>query len=61
MQIVNLDAGSYLHQTSTKSLATAEKDKKEKYHHCCLERRPYFTSMVYSAYVIPGTEAVAVH
>ena len=31
MQIVNLDVGSYLHKTSAKDLAMAEKDKKEKY------------------------------
>ena len=31
MQIVNLDAGSYLRHMSAKALATAEKEKKEKY------------------------------
>ena len=58
MQIVNLDTGSYLRQTSAKALATAEKEKKDKYLHPCLEHRRYFTPMVYSADGIPGTEAV---
>ena len=59
MQIVNLDMGSYLCQTSANTLATADKDKKDKYLQPCLERRRYFSPMVYSADVIPGTEAVS--
>ena len=59
VRIVNLDAGSYLPQTSEKALATAEKDKKDKYLQPCLERRRSFTPMVYSADGIPRTEAVA--
>ena len=61
MQIVNFDAGSYLRQTSAKSLATAEKEKKDKYLQTYLERRNYFTPMVYSTDGIPRTEAVAAH
>ena len=30
-RIVNLDVGSYLRETSAKDLATAEKEKKDKY------------------------------
>ena len=59
MQIVNLDTCSYLRQTSTKALATAEKEKRDKHHYPCLECRRYFTPMVYSTNGIPGTEAVA--
>ena len=61
MKIVNLDAGSYLSQTSANALATEEKDKKDKYLQPCLERRCSFTTMVYSVDGIPGTEAVAAH
>ena len=58
MLIVNLDLVSHLRQTSAKALATAEKDKNDKYLHPCLERRNSFTPMVYYADGIPGTEAV---
>ena len=58
MQIVNLDSGSYLCRTSAKALKMAEKEKKDKYLQPCVERRCYFTPMVYSADVIPGTEAI---
>ena len=61
MIIVNLDAGSYLRQTSAKALATAEKEKKDKYLQPCLNRRRTFTPMVYSADVIPGMEAILAH
>ena len=59
MIIVNLDSGSYLHQTSEKALAMSEKEKKEKYLQPCLGRRHSFTHMVYSVDGIPRTEAVA--
>ena len=36
IQIVNLYAESYLRQTSTKALATAKKEKIEKYLHTCM-------------------------
>ena len=36
MQIVNLDTGSYLHQTSAKDLDTSDKEKKDKYLQPCL-------------------------
>ena len=39
MCIFNLDADSYLRQTSAKALATAEKKKKDKYLQPGLERR----------------------
>ena len=59
MIIFNLDAGSYLLKTSPKSLATAEKYKKEKYFQHCLEGQRYFNPMVYLADGITGMEAVA--
>ena len=59
IRIVHLDVGSYLRQTSAKSLATAEKEKKEKYLQPYLECRHYFTPMVYSVDGITGTESVA--
>ena len=59
MTRVSLDAGSYLCQTSVKALATADKEKKDKYLQSGLERRHSFTPMVYSTDGIPGTEAVA--
>ena len=58
MQIVNLDVGSYLCQTSAKALTTAGKEKKYKYLQPCQGCRRSFTLMVYSADRIPGTEAV---
>ena len=48
MKIVNLDVGSYLSHTSAKVLAFLEKEKNDKYLQPCLERRYYFTPMVYS-------------
>ena len=57
IQIVNLDAGSYLHMTPEKALAKAEKENKDLYLQACLERRRTFTPMVYSADRIPGAEA----
>ena len=59
MRILNLDVGSYLHQTSKKALEKADKEKNYKYLHPCLYRRCYFISMVYSADGITRTEAVA--
>ena len=60
IQIVNLDAGSYLHMTPGTALAKAEKEKKFLYLQACLESRRTFTPMVYSADRIPGAEALAV-
>ena len=45
IEIVNLDAGSYLHMTPEKALAKAEKEKKDLYFQACLERRNIFTPM----------------
>ena len=42
MRIVNLDAASYLRQTSAEDLETAEKQKKENYLHSCMEHRKSF-------------------
>ena len=53
--------GSYLRETSVKSLEMEEKEKKENYLQPCLECRKYFTPMVYSTDGIPGMEAIAVH
>ena len=58
MEIVSLDAGSYLCQTSVKALATADKEKKDKNLQSGLDCRRSFTPVVYSTYGITGTEAV---
>ena len=60
MRIFNLDAVSYLRQTSAKALETADKKKKDKYLQPCLERRHSFTPMVHSADGITGTYSVVV-
>ena len=60
MQIVNLDAVSYLCQTSVKDLASVEKRKKEKYLYPSLDLTSSFTTMLYSAESIPRIETVAV-
>ena len=59
IRIVNLNAGSYLRMTPEKTLANAEKEKKDLYLQTCLDRRRTFTPMVYSADIIPGAEALA--
>ena len=59
IQIVNLDAGSYLRMTPEKALAKAEKEKQDFHLQACLERRRTFTPMVYSADGIPRAEALA--
>ena len=59
IRVVNLDVGSYMRMTPEKSLAKAEKEKKDLYLQACLERRRTFTPMVYSADGIPGAEALA--
>ena len=46
IQIFILDAGSYLCMTPEKSLAKAEKEKKDFYLQAHLERRRTFTPMV---------------
>ena len=61
IEIVKLDAGSYLHMTPEKALAKADKEKKDLYLQACLERRRTFTPTVYSDDGIPGAEALAVH
>ena len=58
IQIVNLDAGSYLRMTPEKAPAKADKENKDLYLQSCLERRRNFTPMVYSADRIPGAEAL---
>ena len=60
IRIVNLDTGSYLRMTPEKTLAKAEKEKKDLYLHAWMERRRTFTPMVYSADRIPRTEELAV-
>ena len=57
--IFNLYVGSYLHMITEKSLAKAEKDKKNLYLQACLECRHYFTPMVYSVDGIPRAEALS--
>ena len=59
MLIFKLDAVSDMCQTSAKSLATSETEKKDKYFHPCLNSRRFLTPMVYSADKISATEAVA--
>ena len=46
IRIVNLDAGSYLRMTLEKTLAKAEKEKKDLYLQAFLESRRTFTPMV---------------
>ena len=46
MRVVNLDAVSYLHQTSTKYPAAAKQEKIYRYLQPCLECRRSFTPMV---------------
>ena len=58
MKIVDLDAGSYMHQTSAKAMAMAEKGKNYKYLHSCLNHKHSFTHMVYSMDGIPVTEGI---
>ena len=53
--IFNLDIGSYLRMNPKKAIAKAEKDKKYLYLQDCLERRSYFTPVVYSLDRIPGS------
>ena len=57
--IVNIDEGSYLRMTPEKSLAKAEKEKKDFYLQACLERIGTFVPMIYSAEKIRGAEALA--
>ena len=45
--------------TPEKALTNLEKEKKDLYLQACLEHRQNFTPMVYSAYIIPGVEALA--
>ena len=59
IQIVNLDAGSYLHMMPEKALAKAEKENKGFYLQTCLDCRRTFTPMVYSADTLPVAEALA--
>ena len=46
IQVVNLDAGSYLRMTPEKALAKPEKEKRGLYFQACLKRRSTFTPMV---------------
>ena len=48
IQIVNLDAGSYLRMTPEKALPKAEKENKDLYLQALLDSRRTFTPMVYS-------------
>ena len=59
IQIVNLDAGSYLRMMQEKGPANTEKENKNLYLQDYMERRSNFTPMVYSADVIPIVEALA--
>ena len=58
-QIVNLDTGSYLRQTSSKDLETTKKEKKDKYLQPCLVHWHSFTPMIFSMDEITRTEDVA--
>ena len=48
-----------MHDAQKKAFAKAEMDKKDLYLQACLERRPYFTPMVYSPDIIPMVESLA--
>ena len=54
IQIVNLDAGSYLCMMPEKDLANTKKEKKDLYLQAFLERKKTFNPMVYSEDGIPG-------
>ena len=59
IRTVKIDVGSYLPMMPEKALAKVERENKDLYLQACLERRRTFTPMVYSAYGIPGAEALA--
>ena len=59
IRIVNFDAGSHMRMTPENALEKAEKEKKDLYLQACLESINTFTSMLYSANVIRGVEALA--
>ena len=50
---------SNLHMTPGKAIAKAEKENKYKFPQTCLERRHYFTPLLFYAYGISGEEARA--
>ena len=50
---------SNLHMTPEKAIEKAEKENKYKFPQTCLERRHYFTPLLFYAYRIPGEEARA--
>ena len=58
VQIVNLDAGSYLRQMSANTLETVEREKIDKFLQPCLVRRNSFIPMVYSVVEITDVEVV---
>ena len=59
LQVVNVDAGSYLCMTPEKALSKAEKEKKDLYFQACLEHRKTVTPMFYSEDRIPGAKALS--
>ena len=44
MRVLNTDAVSYQSKTPEKVLVTAEREKKKKYLHSCLNKRRHFTA-----------------
>ena len=61
IRMFNLDEGLYLSMIPEKALAKVEKDINNLYLQACLERRCFFTPMVYSADVIPRAVTLAAH
>ena len=59
IRIFNINVGTYLRITPEKALENAEKENKDLCLQDFLERRQTFTTMVDSAYIIPGAEALA--
>ena len=59
VRVSDTDAKSYKSKSSAKVLEAAEKEKKDKYLHACLERRRSFMPLCYSVDGMAGKEAKA--
>ena len=57
VRVIDTDAQSHCHRPITSVLASAETEKKRKYHHACERRRAAFTPFVVSVDGILGKEA----
>ena len=57
MRVSDTDAKLYKSKSSAKVLEAAEKEKKDKYLHACLQRRRSFMPLYYSVDGVAGKEA----